>query len=102
MSTTNNGGPAFPVDQSVASAWAVFEHSNKPLSDKAYSELLSKLQSGMTLRDYFAAHTDVSVYTPIETFERANGRKPTIAELAMYIANIRTVEADAVLKAREA
>ena len=89
MSTTNNGGPAFPCmppqDSGAGSAVGY------PFPDQ-----------GMTLRDYFAAHTDVSVYTPIETFERANGRKPTIAELAMYIANIRTVEADAMLKAREA
>lgn len=52
------------------------------------------------LRDYFAAKADVSLYTPLETFELARGRKPTITELAKYIAEIRMIEADAMLTER--
>lgn len=94
MSATNNGGPAFPVDQSVASAWAVFEHSNKPLSDKAYSELLSKLQSGMTLRDYFAAKAMQGYFTD----PNAGFSSDAIQQGAQAAYRI----ADAMLKAREA
>jgi hypothetical protein len=57
---------------------------------------------GMTLRDYFAAHADVSLYTPLENLTAQLHRKPTIGEMAEYIAGIRTIEADAMLKAREA
>lgn len=81
MSTTNNGGPVFPsICESV---------NGVPMA------------KGLTAWDYFAAHADVSVYTPIETFERANGRKPTVGELAAYIAGIRDLEARAMLTARE-
>ena len=75
MSNTNTGGPAFP----------------SPYDDA----------EGMTLRDYFAAKADVSVYEPLEACRRKLGRLPTIGELAEYIAAIRHTEADAMLKARE-
>ncbi len=57
---------------------------------------------GMTLRDYFAAHANVEIYTPLENLTAQLHRKPTIGEMAEYIASIRTIEADAMLKAREA
>lgn len=82
-----DGGPAFPADEL---------HDQTP----PYRHLLAS--QGMTLRDYFAAKADVSVYAPAESFEAARGRKPTIGELANYIAEIRCVEADAMLAAREA
>lgn len=56
--------------------------------------------SGMTLRDYFAAHADVEAYSPFATYEMANGRPPTLAELTDYIATIRYLEADAMLAER--
>jgi hypothetical protein len=56
----------------------------------------------MTLHDYFAAHADVSLYTPLENLTAQLHRKPTIGEMAEYIAGIRTIEAEAMLKAREA
>jgi len=59
-------------------------------------------QTGMTLRDYFAAHADVSIYTPLDNLTAKLNRKPTVGEMAEYIASIRTIEADAMLKAREA
>tara|TARA_R110002096_G_scaffold173781_2_gene348209 strand:- start:405754 stop:405966 length:213 start_codon:yes stop_codon:yes gene_type:complete len=55
---------------------------------------------GMSLRDYFAGQCDVLAYTPIETFERAYGRRPGVEELAGYIAEIRGYEADAMIAAR--
>lgn len=80
----NNGGPAFPSANDVR------------IGDYGTSG-----HSGMTLRDYFAANADVTEYTPIDAFERSFGRSPTIKELAEYIAQIRLVEADAMLAARE-
>ena len=55
---------------------------------------------GMTLRDYFAGQVDVSVYNPNTSYCLAKGHEPTIAELAAYIAEIRMIEADAMLKER--
>jgi hypothetical protein len=57
---------------------------------------------GMTLRDYFAASVDVSIYQPLVMLKNKINRDPTVAELAAYIADIRMVEADALLKARAA
>ena len=57
--------------------------------------------SGLSMRDFFAAKADVARYGPQEAFEIANGgKRPTIKELAEYIAAIRYVEADAMLKER--
>jgi len=58
--------------------------------------------SGMTLRDYFATKCDVGAYNPADAFFLNHNRKPTISELADYIAEIRYIEARAMLKAREA
>jgi hypothetical protein len=56
----------------------------------------------MTLRDYFAAHVDVSAYKPLQNLTATLGRAPTVMELSDHIANIRSIEADAMLKARDA
>jgi hypothetical protein len=87
MSNTNTGGPAFPsglIDLSTP------------------EDAVHSLHNGMTLHDYFAAHADVSLYTPLENLTAQLHRKPTIGEMAEYIAGIRTIEAEAMLKAREA
>lgn len=83
MTTKDDGGPAYPFGQ-------VSEVTGQPINGH-HSE-------GMSLRDYFAGQCDTEVYTPIETYERAKGRKPTIEELAEYIAQIRYYEADAMIK----
>lgn len=57
--------------------------------------------SGMSLRDWFASQTDIEAYRPVQTFEDKHGRRPTIEELAEYIASIRFAEADAMLLQRE-
>jgi hypothetical protein len=58
-------------------------------------------QNGMELRDWFAGRCDISVYSPLASFELANKRKATISEMAAYIAEIRFIEADAMLAARK-
>lgn len=84
--------------------------TDKPNNPQAYPLLIEgptpqnghqqDYHEGMTLRDYFAGQVDVSAYRPAETFKDANGRAPTGGELAEFIAKIRMVEADAMLKER--
>lgn len=57
--------------------------------------------NGMTLRDWFAGQCDPSIYNPLDTLQIKSGRKATMQELAVYIANIRLMEADAMLAARK-
>ena len=57
--------------------------------------------NGMSLRDYFAAHCDVSQYEPLKTLERMHGTgNVTINMLASYIAEIRSIESGAMLAER--
>ncbi|EPS1221718.1 hypothetical protein ACVBR5_000949 [Burkholderia cenocepacia] len=56
---------------------------------------------GITLRDFYAAHVDVSLYRPMEALLQKLSRPPSMTELAAYIAEIRLMEADALMKARE-
>lgn len=81
--STNTGGPAFP--------FPAYTYPNGEINHG---------EGGMTLRDYFAASVDVSIYQPLEMLKNKIKRDPTVAELAAYIADIRMVEADALLKAR--
>jgi hypothetical protein len=75
--SADNGGSAFPV------AWP-----------DAAPDI------GMSLRDYFAASVDVLAYKPIEALQVRLDRHPTIGELAKYIAEIRHIEADAMIAER--
>lgn len=59
-------------------------------------------EEGMTLRDYFAAKADISVYAPVDSLYRKLGRNPTVDEMAAWIAEVRFIEADAMLAARNA
>jgi hypothetical protein len=86
MSNTNTGGPAFPrapftyTDNNNGLDWAVRE------------------QSGMTLRDYFAAkasEADIAEYMP-KTVGEATLQPYRTRQWARY------KHADAMLKAREA
>ena len=72
-----------------------------PIAISAADDVYYSSETGMTLRDYFAGQVDISVYNPNRSFEDANGKQPTISELAAYIAEIRMIEADAMLKERE-
>lgn len=81
----DTGGPAFPVARDDAFPKDSVAGSPKP---------------GMTLRDYFATHADVPWAAAAETFEIKHGHRPTVAELAGYVADIRHVMADAMLAER--
>lgn len=57
---------------------------------------------GMTLRDYFAAHADIPWNAVIETYEINRKKKnPTVSEIAMYRSELKYIEADAMLAARD-
>ncbi|WP_063588369.1 hypothetical protein [Achromobacter ruhlandii] len=81
MNEINDGGPAFP---------GIYEGSTHPDA------------MGMTMRDYFAAKADVSIYGPADALTTKLGRLPSMKELAEYVAQLRWLEADAMLAARGA
>jgi hypothetical protein len=64
-------------------------------------DTFGEVQIGMSLRDWFAGQADVAIYEPLQTLKAKLSRQPTISELAAYVAEIRTIEADAMLAARE-
>ena len=82
MSEIETGGPAFPEAGL----------SGLPNGEFIYG------QSGMTLREYYAIHVDVSAYNPYDAFKLKYERLPTMLELAEYISQIRFLEADCMLK----
>jgi hypothetical protein len=100
MSNTNTGGPAFPV----ADPFAV----KCPRTD---ADAL-RLQQGMTLRDYFATKATNEIFD----VSLAHAKQLVGRECPIYIedpkgfaefwadcrAVLRYIEADAMLKAREA
>ncbi len=58
--------------------------------------------NGLSVRDYFAAKADVSIYGPADALTTKLGRLPSMKELAEYVAQLRWLEADAMLAARGA
>lgn len=66
MSKEDNGGPAFPQDSQTARAWAVFENAKKPLPETDYVALIESLQTGLSVRDYFASKAPVTVQDAID------------------------------------
>lgn len=84
--TIDKGGPAFPTG-----TWDYDGQNN----------VLTYQEPGMTMRDFFASHANPALYKPLETLTAKLGRHPSVGELADYIADVRFVEADAMLKARE-
>lgn len=78
MSNIDTGGKAFPLEASAK----------------------RNAQTGMNLRDFFAAKTDISIYAPVDSLYRKFGRNPTVNELAEWIAEVRYIEADFMLAAR--
>ena len=77
MIERNDGGPAFPV------MWG--EGINP--------------DSGMTLRDYFAAKAMQSIYSDPVIFEQWNGDEDLLS-FAEYAANLAYEMADAMIKER--
>lgn len=80
MSTTNNGGPAFP-------------HSVKNWNDHLLHE-----QHGMTLRDYFASQALMGLIANVET---ANQASATLARDAYHLASAMIAERAALAIAEE-
>jgi hypothetical protein len=56
---------------------------------------------GMTLRDYFAAHVNISGMNLYETYVLKYAKDPTVLEMASYAAKIKYITADAMIKARD-
>ena len=81
MDEIETGGPAFP--HKIEDAW-----------EETYT-------AGMTLRDYFAAHAPIGVADANEAFYRTHGRNPRTSEMLDTLAGLRSMYADAMLKARE-
>lgn len=50
-------------------------------------------------RDMFAAAVDVETYTPLSNLRERLGRNPTVLEMADYVADIRRIEAAALIRA---
>ena len=71
--SADNGGPVFPVEG---------------------------FHDGMTLRDWFAGQANVPWNAAIETLRIRGVDQPTVKELAEYRAELKYIEADAMLAAR--
>ncbi len=98
MTEKNDGGPAFPLDR---------ENALMPVTDMGGRDV----SSGMSLRDYFAAHADIADYK-IGSLERAaafvgiEAPQADDVEALMYLgaalqAKLRYMFADAMLAARK-
>lgn len=92
MTRKETGGSAFPL----ALGWIETDTNN----GNQKSVDVREVSHGMSLRDYFAAKCNVEVYVPVDVFYRTYGRNPDASELAKLIAEIRYIEADAMLAAR--
>jgi len=57
---------------------------------------------GMTLRDWFAGQADVPWNAVIETLAIKGNKAPTVNELLTYRAELKYIEADAMISARKA
>ena len=86
MSTTNNGGPAFP-----AGSVRKTRSASDPGADFVVTDVVAPKQPGMTLRDYFAAKAMQGFLTA----EYAGTYRPEVWAKEAY------GMADAMLKARE-
>ena len=82
--TINDGGPALPTENAMQTG---------PSSCR---------YEGMTMRDYFAAHAPIGVADANEAFYRAHGRNARTSEMLDTLAGLRSMYADAMLKARDA
>ena len=84
----NNGEPAFPCD-------SIVERNQK--GGFVGVEVSS---SGMTVREYFAAHAPITLAEAGEKYRLNNGNG-TIGDVMDYLAKLRWAYADSMLKAGE-
>ena len=80
-----DGGPAFPMPSVPEPRVDEFTHYNE----------------GLSVRDYFAAHSDIPWNAVIETLALVGNSEPTVEEVLTIRAGMRYREADAMMKARE-
>lgn len=76
MSDINDGGQAFPVSDQFETV------------------------HGMTLRDWFAGQAEVPWNAVIETLKLKGNPAPTVVQLLAYRAELKYIEADAMIAAR--
>lgn len=55
---------------------------------------------GLSVRDYFATHVNISGMNVFETLALSGNKTPTVAELSKYAAEIKYIMADAMLVER--
>lgn len=94
MGETNkidNGGPAF------AQALATVDGNGNPLSLGD----VERNPIGMTLRDWFAGQADIPWNAVIETLAIKGNQSPTVIDLLTYRAELKYIEADAMIAARK-
>lgn len=84
MNEQKDGGPAFPQNDLSGYGMGPSETGNR----------------GMSLRDWFAGQADVPWNAVIETMALRGNAKPTVLEMATYRAELKYIEAAAMLSAR--
>lgn len=83
--------------------------TNKPENPPAFpcnadAYACGAVTAGMTLRDYFAGQADVPWNAVIETYrenKQVGCNPPTVEAILNYRAELKYIEADAMLRARE-
>ncbi|MBI6655003.1 hypothetical protein YA0721_03605 [Pseudomonas carnis] len=117
MSNQNNGGPAFPSSENgtshtiaMAAMLQLPENASTDEKDKIYIQTKAKAMQGMSLRDYFAAHTAITLDdydVPYASSIVGRGMPDFAADplgnqlfWAEFRARMRYAEADAMLAAR--
>jgi hypothetical protein len=95
----NDGGPAFPCKTN--SDGNSYLHTERDESNGIQYSVVE--QPGMSLRDYFAAHSDIPWNVVFETLSKKYPERNdefTVKEIAEYRAAMKYVEADSMLKER--
>lgn len=94
-SEQNDGGPAFPVPGEQQ-----YEH---PVHGVIFPSSVygSRYDPGMTLRDWFAGQADIPWNVLHAMLVQRGEHEPTSGRVAEYRANMKYIEADAMLEARK-
>ena len=100
MSTIDNGGPAFPMQEPQAihtyAVAAIDGITDPDERDRAYTKARAEAVGGMSLRDYFAAKAMQAFVRTLCDKDQMQDR-----EVGDLIATLSYVQADAMIKARE-
>jgi hypothetical protein len=93
-----DGGLAFPGKR-VEQVGTVADHGFSDDDSPTFGDVD---HPGMTLRDWFAGNADVPWNAVIETLSIRGNKNPTVSDLAAYRAEIKFIEADAMIARRKA